>query len=86
MHTCTSSLWLDEWDFLWILLPRVELILTVSARAALLIPCEWELLELLVKSSIDLSAGFTLSGREPPFSKLSASNLKSLYKININGD
>lgn len=53
---------------------------TVSARAALDTPCDGELLELLVKSSIDLSADFPLSARLPPFSKLSTSNLiKSSY-------
>lgn len=57
--------------------------LTVSARAALVIPCEWEPLGLLVKSSIDLSAGFPLSDRVPPFSTLSTSNLKSSYEIHM---
>lgn len=49
--------------------------LTVSARAALVMPYEPELLELLVRSSIDLSAGFPLSARLPPFSTFSMSNL-----------
>lgn len=52
---------------------------TVSARAALVIPYEWELLEALVKSSIDISAGFPLSERVPPFSTLPTSNLEAFF-------
>lgn len=58
--------------------------LTVSARAALLIPYdEWELLALLVRSSIDLSGDFVLSEMVPPFSTLSTSNLHNLDDMGI---
>lgn len=50
--------------------------LTVRARAALVIPCDWEVLEFLVRSSMDLSVGLPLSDREPPFSTVSTSNLQ----------
>lgn len=60
--------------------------LIVSARAALVIPCDGELLELLVKSSIDLSADFLLSVTVPPFSTaVSTSKLQNDMMNHVTG-